>query len=143
MAIDRATTNVTTTVKAAQVSQPAFWYRSDNEDSTDILSFLKIKIRDPLRSQNRVVYPHHQYHYREYVHRSYSVNGIQFRTIRHIPEASVPLLRQNGCGKTVAAKQLRQNRFLRSDSQFRSKVSVCENGSVGGRGTSLITPGWH
>jgi predicted RNA methylase len=129
MAIDRATTNVTTTVKAAQVSQPAFWYRSDNEDSTDILSFLKIKIRDPLRSQNRVVYPHHQYHYREYVHRSYSVNGIQFRTIRHIPEASVPLLRQN--------------RFLRSDSQFRSKVSVCENGSVGGRGTSLITPGWH
>jgi len=95
MAIDRATTNVTTTVKAAQVSQPAFWYRIDNEDSTDILSFLKIKTRDPQRSQNRVVHPDHRHHDREYVHCSYSVNGIQFRTVRHISETFVPLSLKN------------------------------------------------
>jgi hypothetical protein len=109
MAIDRATTNVTTTVKAAQVSQPAFWYRIDNEDSTDILSFLKIKIRDPQRSQSCVVHPDQQYHDREYVHRSYSVNGIQFGTIRYITEASVDLLRQNDRGKTVFCGRIRSS----------------------------------
>ena len=108
-AIDQATTNVTTTVKAAQVSQPAFWYRIDNEDSTDILSFLKIKTRDPLRSQSRVVHPDHRYHDREYVHRSYSVNGIQFRTIRSIPEKLVPLSLQNRRCKTVFCGRIRRS----------------------------------